>query len=152
SAVAPGSVGSHPGGSQETLIPPKPRGSHPDGTKRSMRPFDVPDQTTVPNVQARALEERLRRGQIERPIAQSQVSDWLEQLHSCTVGQSSAQPVTQSPDSQLRELYQTRLSVQTGLDQSKMTDHILKTLPVGSGGAAGAPMSWSIIERRAMRR
>jgi hypothetical protein len=59
------------------------------------------------------------------------------------VGQSSAQPVTQSPDSQLRELYQTRLSVQTGLDQSKMTDHILKTLPVGSGGAAGAPMSWS---------
>ena len=42
SAVDPGSVGSHPGGSQETLIPPKPRGSHPDGTKRSMRPFDVP--------------------------------------------------------------------------------------------------------------
>src|ERR1041384_2066969 len=34
SAVAPGSVGSHPGGSQETLIPPKPKGgSHPDGTK-----------------------------------------------------------------------------------------------------------------------
>jgi len=93
SAVAPGSVGSHPGGSQETLIPPKPRGSHPDGTKRSMRPSDVPDQTTVPNVQARALEERLRRGQIERPIAQSQVSDWLEQLHSGSVERSTGDTV-----------------------------------------------------------
>ena len=93
SAVAPGSVGSHPGGSQETLIPPKPRGSHPDGTKRSMRPFDVPDQTTAPNVQARALEERLRRGQIERPIAQSQVSDWLEQLHSGSVERSTGDTV-----------------------------------------------------------
>ena len=93
SAVAPGSVGSHPGGSQETLIPPKPRGSHPDGTKRSMRPFDVPDQTTVPNVQARALEERLRRGQIERPIAQSQVSDWLEQLHRGSVERSTGDTV-----------------------------------------------------------
>jgi len=93
SAVAPGSVGSHPGGSQETLIPPKPRGSHPDGTKRSMRPFDVPDQTTVPNVQARALEERLRRGQVDRPIAQSQVSDWLEQLHSGSVERSTGDTV-----------------------------------------------------------
>ena len=89
SAVAPGSVGSHPGGSQETLIPPKPRGSHPDETKRSMRPSDVPDQTTAPNVQARALEERLRRGQVDRPIAQSQVSDWLEQLHSGSVERST---------------------------------------------------------------
>ena len=43
SAVDPGSVGSHPGGSQETLIPPKPKGgSHAAGTKRSMRPSDVP--------------------------------------------------------------------------------------------------------------
>jgi hypothetical protein len=81
-AVVPGSVGSHSGGSQETLIPPKPRDSHADA-KRSMRPPDVPDQTTTPNMRARILEERLRSGrQIERPIAQSQVSDWLDQLHS----------------------------------------------------------------------
>jgi len=93
SAVAPGSVGSHPGGSQETFIPPKPSGSHPDGTKRSMRPSDVPDQTTAPNVQARALEERLRRGQVERPIAQSQVSDWLEQLHRGSVERSTGDTV-----------------------------------------------------------
>ena len=94
SAVAPGSVGSHPGGSQETLIPPKPKdGSHAAGSKRSIRPSDVPDQTTAPNVQARALEERLRRGQVERPIAQSQVSDWLEQLHSGSVERSTGDTV-----------------------------------------------------------
>jgi hypothetical protein len=32
--------------------------------------------------------------------------------------------VTQSPDSQLREFHRIRLSVQTGLDPSKMTDTI----------------------------
>src|SRR6185295_6918268 len=93
SAAATGSVGSHPGGSQETFIPPKPSGSHPDGTKRSMRPSDVPDQTTAPNVRARALEERVRRGQMERPIAQSQISDWLEQLHSGSVERSTGETV-----------------------------------------------------------
>ena len=54
-----------------------------------MRPSDVPDQTTAPSVRARALEERLRRGQMERPIAQSQISDWLEQLHSGSVEHST---------------------------------------------------------------
>jgi hypothetical protein len=93
SATAPGSVGSHPGGGQEPLILPKPRDSHSDGTKRSMRPADVPDQTTAPNVRARALEERLRRGQMERPIAQSQISDWLEQLHSGSVERSTGDTV-----------------------------------------------------------
>jgi hypothetical protein len=93
SATAPGSVGSHPGGSQETLIPPKPRDSHSDGTKRSMRPSDVPGQTTAPNARARALEERLRRGQMERPIAQGEISDWLEQLHSGSVERSTGDTV-----------------------------------------------------------
>src|SRR6185295_13767193 len=82
SAVAPGSGGSHSGGSQETLISPKSKDSHADATKRSMRPPDIPDQTTTPNMRARTLEERLRSGQMERPIAQSQVSDWLDRLHS----------------------------------------------------------------------
>jgi hypothetical protein len=83
STAAPGSMGSRSGGSQETPIPPaKPRGSHPDGAMRSMRPSDIPGQTLVPSERTRALEERLRSGQIERPIAQDHVSDWLEQLHS----------------------------------------------------------------------
>src|SRR5437868_8490280 len=68
SAVAPGSEGSHSCGSQETLIPPKSRDSHANATKRSMRPPDIPDQTTTPNMRARTLEERLRSGQMERPI------------------------------------------------------------------------------------
>lgn len=82
SAVVPGSVGSHPSGGQETPLPAKPRGAHSDGTRRSMRPSDIPEQTPPPHVRARALEERLRRGQMDRPIAQGQISDWLEQLHS----------------------------------------------------------------------
>jgi hypothetical protein len=82
SAATPESVESRPGGSHETPIPAKPRGSHPDGTMRSMRPTDIPDQTPVPSERTRALEERLRSGQMERPIAQGQISDWLEQLHS----------------------------------------------------------------------
>jgi len=82
SAVAPESVESRPGGSHGTPIPAKPRGSHPDGTMRSMRPPDISGQTPVPSERTRALEERLRSGQMERPIAQGQISDWLEQLHS----------------------------------------------------------------------
>jgi hypothetical protein len=91
SAAAPGSVGSHPGGSQETLIPAKPRGSQPDGVMRGRRPSDIPDQPPAPSVRARALEERLRRGQMERPIAQDQISDWLEQLHSGSAERSTGE-------------------------------------------------------------
>jgi len=91
SAAAPGSMGSRPGGSQETPIPAKPRGSHPDGTMRSMRPSDIPGQTPVPSERTRALEERLRSGQMERPIAQGQISDWLEQLHSGSAESSTGE-------------------------------------------------------------
>lgn len=91
SAAAPGSVGSCPAGIQETLIPAKPRGSHPDGTMRSMRPSDIPGQTPVPDERARALEERLRSGQMERPIAQDQISDWLERMHSGSAESSTGE-------------------------------------------------------------
>jgi hypothetical protein len=89
SATAPGLVESHSGGSQETLIPAKPRSSHSDGAMRSRQPADVPDQTPAPNVRARALEERLRRGQMDRPIAQGEISDRLEQLHRGSAGRST---------------------------------------------------------------
>jgi len=91
SAAAPGSMGSRPGGSQETPIPAKPRGSHPDGAMRSMRPSDISGQTLVPSERTRALEERLRSGQMERPIAQDHVSDWLEQLHSGSAESSTGE-------------------------------------------------------------
>ena len=91
SAAVPESVGSSHGRSQETLIPAKPRGSHPDGVMRNRRPPDIPDQTPAPSVRARALEERLRRGQMERPIAQGEISDRLEQLHSGSAGHSTGE-------------------------------------------------------------
>lgn len=91
STAASGSVGSHSGRSQETPMPAKPRGSYPDGTMRSLRPSDMPEQTLVPNDRAQALEERLRRGQMERPIAQGQISDRLEQLHSGSAERSTGE-------------------------------------------------------------
>jgi hypothetical protein len=90
-AAALVAVESHPGGDQETPILEKPRGSRPDGTKRSMRPSGIPDQTPAPDVRARALEERLRRGQMERPIAQGEISDRLEQLHSGSAERSTGE-------------------------------------------------------------
>jgi hypothetical protein len=45
------------------------------------------------------------------------------------VVQQRAQLVKQFPDSPFRELCRIRLSVQTSLDQSKLTDNILKTPP-----------------------
>lgn len=89
SAAAPGLVGSHPGKSRETPVPAKPRGSPSDRAMKSMRPSDIPDQTTVPSERMRALEERLRSGQMERPIAQDQVSDRLERFHSGSVERST---------------------------------------------------------------
>jgi hypothetical protein len=91
SAAALVAMESHSGGSQRPLIPAKPRGSQPDGTERSIRPSDIPDQTPAPNVRARALEERLRRGQMDRPIAQGEISDRLEQLHSGSVGRPTGE-------------------------------------------------------------
>ena len=82
SVAAPGSVGSQPGKTQQTPTPAKPRGSPSERTMRSMGLPEVPGQPAVPNEKLRALEERLQSGQMERAIAQDQVSDWLEQLHS----------------------------------------------------------------------
>ena len=81
SAAAPGSVGSRSGGSHETHTPTKPKGSKPDGGIRSMRPPDMPGQALVPRERTETLEERLRNGQMDQPIAQGQISERLEQLH-----------------------------------------------------------------------
>jgi hypothetical protein len=77
SVPEPGSVES-----LETSKPAKPRDSHSTDAVRSTRPLYPPSQTTVPGERTRALEERLRRGQMDRPVAQGQVSDRLEQMHS----------------------------------------------------------------------
>jgi len=81
-------------GSLETPASPEPRGSHPDGTMRSMGPSYMPGQPPVPRERSRALEERLRSGQMERPIAQDQISDRLEQLHSGSAESSTGNTAT----------------------------------------------------------
>lgn len=81
----------------ETGKPAKPRGSHPDGTMRSMRPPYIPGQTPVPRERTRALEERLRSGQMEQPIAQGQISDRLEHLHSGSAESSTDDTATGQP-------------------------------------------------------
>ena len=81
-------------GSPEAPAPAKPRGSKHDGTMRSMRPPYIPGQTPVPREQTRALIERLRSGQMERPIAQAQISDRLEQLHSGSAESSTGDTAT----------------------------------------------------------
>ncbi len=97
SAAGSGSVGSPPAGSQETPAPTKPRGSKPDATKRSVRPPDMPGQTPVPHERAEALEERLRNGQMDQPIAQGQISDRLEQLHRGSAESSNGDTATVQP-------------------------------------------------------
>lgn len=81
SLAGSGSMGSRPGGNQETQTPTKPKGSKSDGGIRSIRPPDMPGHAPVPRERAEALEERLRNGQMEKPVAQGQISDRLEQLH-----------------------------------------------------------------------
>lgn len=94
SAASSGSVGSRPGGSHETPTPAKPRGSNPNAPMRNMRPSDMPGQTPMPRERTQALEERLRNGQMEQPIAQGQISDRLEQLHRGSAESSTGDPAT----------------------------------------------------------
>lgn len=75
--------------SLETSKPAKPRDSHSTDTIRSTRPPYIPGETSAQRERSRALEERLRNGQMDRPIAQDQVSDRLEQLHSGGTGTST---------------------------------------------------------------
>ena len=73
---AAGSGGLSSGGNQGT--PTKPRGSKAGSSKTDTQPSGMPG---APRDRTQALEERLRGGQLEQPIAQDQISNRLEQLH-----------------------------------------------------------------------
>jgi len=75
SGAAPGSAGAHHG--NESAKPAKPRS--PQSTDSLKNPPHQPNQAPTPR---EALEDRLRSGQMDRPVAQDQVSDRLEQLHN----------------------------------------------------------------------
>ena len=68
-----------PGGGWESSSQSKPRSANPADVMRHARP---PGLTLKPQEQqAPPLEERLQSGQMEKPVAQGQISDRLEQFH-----------------------------------------------------------------------
>jgi len=74
--------GSASGRAQETTTPATPRKGHPDGTPGGKQSAGKPKQTPMPPDPSQVVEERLRSGQIEKPIAQGEISDRLNQLYS----------------------------------------------------------------------
>ena len=90
-ATGSGPVGSRPGASHEPSKPAKPRSPNPADTMQSVRPPDLPSLPPVPRERAQALEERLRRGQMDAPIAQGRISDRLEQFHRSSVEGSTGE-------------------------------------------------------------
>jgi hypothetical protein len=75
SAADDGSAGS---GSQEKGKPAMPRKADPDMTTRGTPSAGKP----APFDRRQAVEERLRSGQMEKPIAQGEISDRLNGLYS----------------------------------------------------------------------
>lgn len=63
----------------------KPKKSRADVSTPNLQPSDIPGQTGAPRQRTQALEERLRNGRMEQPVAQGQISDRLERLHEGSV-------------------------------------------------------------------
>ena len=79
SATDEGAPGS---GSQERGKPAMPRKADPDMTTRGTPSAGKPNQTPAPFDRRQAVEERLRSGQMDKPIAQGEISDRLNGLYS----------------------------------------------------------------------
>jgi hypothetical protein len=87
------SAGPTPGETHEKRKPTSPRTANP----RLTPPSGTPRQVPKPPDRAQEVEERVRSGQMEPPIAQNEISEQLEQLHSgsnesrgeAAIGQSS---------------------------------------------------------------
>jgi hypothetical protein len=77
-ASAPGSADSAPRETHEKRRPAAPGTANLRGTPPAGKPMQVP----VPPNRAQEVEERVRSGQMEPPIAQDKISEQLEQLHS----------------------------------------------------------------------
>ena len=77
-ASASGSAASAPSETHEKRKPAAPGAANRRGASPSGKPRQVP----VPPNRAQEVEERVRSGQMEPPIAQNEISEQLEQLHS----------------------------------------------------------------------
>lgn len=78
--TAQSNVGASAGG-HDRFKSTKPKSGNLDEPARHLRPPDTPGRTPARPDRAEALEERLRRGDMDRPVAQGQISDRLEQFH-----------------------------------------------------------------------
>lgn len=75
------SIGSSPGASHGMSKPGTSKNIHPDGTTRSMGPKSNQTQNQTPPERMQALENRLREGHMDQPVAQGQISDRLDQFY-----------------------------------------------------------------------
>jgi hypothetical protein len=89
-AVVSGSrvLASAPGDTQEVRKPATPGTANRDGTAAGTAPAGKMKQAPMPRDRAREVEERVRSGQMEQPIAQGEISERLNQLESGSKGLS----------------------------------------------------------------
>ena len=66
----------------EATKPATPGTANRDGTMRGTAPAGKTKQTPLPPNRAQEVEERVRSGQMEQPIAQGEISERLNQLES----------------------------------------------------------------------
>jgi hypothetical protein len=95
-SAASASGGSSAGSrTQDAGKPAMPRKADPDVTARRAPSFGKPKQAPMPFDRTQAVEERLRSGQMEKPIAQGEISERLNQLYSGSnnrTGETAAEP------------------------------------------------------------
>lgn len=75
-------AGSAPRQSQEPGKPPTPRKADPNVTARGTPSPGKPKQIPGPLNPSQIVEERLQSGQMEKPIAQGEISERLNRLYS----------------------------------------------------------------------
>lgn len=77
------SIGSSPGGRHGMAKPGMSKNTNPDAATRSMGPSGRSSQmqNQTPPERMQALENRLREGHLDQPIAQGQISDRLDQFY-----------------------------------------------------------------------
>jgi hypothetical protein len=73
---------SAPSRGQETEKPATIQKANPNGMSGGMPSAGKPKQMPTPPDRSQIVEERLRSGQMEKPIAQGEVSDRLNQMYS----------------------------------------------------------------------
>ena len=93
--VESGSAGSAPSASHEAKET-TPANAKARGKTGGMAPIGKPRHLPRPPDRTQAVEERLRSGQMDKPIAQGEISDRLNQLYSGSKGLTEETPAEHS--------------------------------------------------------